>query len=124
MTLTKAGLVQPMAMTTIERDLLALAGVDSGRLIYNETTKHLQQWDGLRWVDVINADSALAAGKLTGVVSGALVDAVDAAKLTGVVSGALVDSLDGTKLTGSVNGSLVTQLAASKLTGDIDGGVY
>ena len=124
MTLTKAGLLQPMGMSTVERDLLVLAGVDSGRLIYNETTKHLQQWDGVKWVDVLNADSSLAAGKLTGVVSGALVDALDGSKLTGTVSGALVDTLDGTKLTTSVDGGLVTQLAGSKLTGDVDGGVF
>jgi hypothetical protein len=124
MSLTKAGLLQPMGMSTVERDLLVLAGVDSGRLIYNETTKHLQQWDGLKWVDVLNADSTLAAGKLAGVVSGLLVDAIDGSKLTGVVSGALIDTLDGAKLTGTVDGALVTQLAGSKLQGDINGGVY
>jgi hypothetical protein len=124
MTLTKAGLVQPMGMSTVERDLLVLAGVDSGRLIYNETTRHLQQWDGLRWVDVLNADSTLAAGKLTGTVSGALLDSINGNKIVGVVSGALIDSLDGTKLTTSVDGGLVTQLSGSKLSGDINGGVF
>lgn len=107
MALTKAGLVQPQSMSTVERDLLVLAGVDSGRLVYNETTKHLQQWDGLRWVDVLNADSSLAGGKLGGVVSGALVDQLDAAKLTGVMDEARLLQLNG-----------------SKLHGDVDGGVY
>jgi len=107
MTLTKGRLLQPQGLTTVERDLLTLAGVDSGRLIYNETTNHLQQWTGSAWIDVLNQTSNL-----------------DGTKLTGTVSGVLVDSLDGAKLTGSVDGALVTQLAGSKLTGDVDGGLY
>jgi len=49
MAITKAGLVQPQGMSTVERDLLTLAGADVGRLIYNETLNQLQQcgWRGV-----------------------------------------------------------------------------
>jgi hypothetical protein len=100
MALTKAALLQPQGLTTTERNLLALAGADTGRLIYNETTKGLEQWDGAAWVPVLNAGSALSAANLTGQVLGNL--------LTGTVQGNL--------LTGTVQSNL--------LTGDIDGGVY
>jgi len=53
MGLTKAGLVQPLSMTTIERDLLTLAGADIGRLIYDTTARQLQQWDGTGWREVL-----------------------------------------------------------------------
>lgn len=53
MTLSKAGLVQPQGLTTVERNLLGLAGADIGRLIYNETTNTLQQWDGTAWRDLL-----------------------------------------------------------------------
>jgi len=39
-------------MTTAERDLLTLAGADTGRLIYNETLQELQFWDGSAWQQV------------------------------------------------------------------------
>jgi hypothetical protein len=100
MTLTKAALLQPQGLTTTERNLLTLAGADTGRLIYNETTKGLEQWDGAAWVPVLNAGSALSAAKLIGQIPGSL--------LTGQVQGSL--------LAGTVQSNL--------LTGDIDGGVY
>ena len=53
MSLTKAALLQPQGLTTTERNLLTLAGADTGRLIYNETTKGLEQWDGAAWVEVL-----------------------------------------------------------------------
>lgn len=124
MGLTKAGLVQPQGLSTVERNLLTLAGLDSGRLIYNETTGVLQQWTGTQWIDVLSTASSLNGANLTGVVSGALIDALDGSKLTGVVSGALVDSLDGSKLTGVVSDTLITQLGGDKLFGVVDGGVY
>ena len=70
MALTKAALLQPQGLTTTERNLLALAGADTGRLIYNETTKGLEQWSGVAWVPVLNADSALSGAKLTGDIDG------------------------------------------------------
>ena len=109
MTLTKAALLQPQGLTTTERNLLTLAGADTGRLIYNETTKGLEQWDGAAWVPVLNAGSALSAAKLIGQIPGSL--------LTGQVQGSL--------LTGQVQGSLLAGTVQSNLlTGDIDGGVY
>ena len=65
---TKAALLQPQGLTTTERNLLALAGADTGRLIYNETIKGLEQWDGVAWVPVLHAGSPLNAAKLTGTV--------------------------------------------------------
>lgn len=59
---TRAGLVQPQGMTTVERDLLTLAGADTGRLIYNETLNQLQQWNGSAWIEVLNANSILECG--------------------------------------------------------------
>lgn len=53
MALSQAGLVQPLGMTTTERDLLTLAGGDTGRLIYNETLQQLQCWDGSNWQEVV-----------------------------------------------------------------------
>ena len=53
MALLTAQLVQPQGMTTVERDLLVLAGADTGRLIYNETTGELQKWNGSAWVEVL-----------------------------------------------------------------------
>lgn len=50
---TRAGLLQPQGMTTTERDLLTLAGADTGRLIYNETLQQLQFWDGSAWQEVV-----------------------------------------------------------------------
>ena len=62
MTLTKGGLLQPQGMTTVERDLLTLAGADSGRLIYNETLKQFQQWTGSAWIEVLTQDSTIVCG--------------------------------------------------------------
>ena len=72
MALSQAKLVQPQGLSTVERDLLTLAGADTGRLIYNETTNELQQWDGVAWVPVLNAGSALSGANLTGTVQGSL----------------------------------------------------
>jgi hypothetical protein len=69
MSLAKAGLVQPQGLTTIERNLLTLAGADVGRLIYNETTSTLQQWDGAAWRDVLIGPT-IDAAVLTGVADG------------------------------------------------------
>ena len=52
MALTKAGLVQPVGLSTLERNMLTLAGGDVGRLIWNETLNQLQCWDGSKWVEV------------------------------------------------------------------------
>lgn len=52
MALTKAGLVQPVGLSTAERNLLTLAGADVGRLIWNETLQQLQCWDGTTWQEV------------------------------------------------------------------------
>ena len=88
MALSQATLVQPQGLSTVERDLLTLAGADTGRLIYNETTNELQQWDGVAWVPVLNAGSALSAAKLAGQVQGSL--------LTGTVqSNLLTGDIDG-----------------------------
>ena len=70
MAFTKAALLQPQGLTTTERNLLALAGADAGRLIYNETMKNLEQWNGAAWVPVLNPDSALIGAKLTGDIDG------------------------------------------------------
>lgn len=72
MALSQAKLVQPQGLSTVERDLLTLAGADTGRLIYNETSNELQQWDGAAWVPVLNAGSALSAAQLTGQVQSSL----------------------------------------------------
>ena len=53
MALTKGSFLQPQSLTTVERDLLSLAGADVGRLIYNETTLQLQKWSGSKWVEVL-----------------------------------------------------------------------
>ena len=53
MALTKGSFLQPQSLTTVERDLLTLAGADVGRLIYNETTFQLQKWNGSAWVEVL-----------------------------------------------------------------------
>ena len=53
MALSQAKLVQPQGLSTVERDLLTLAGADTGRLIYNETTLQLQKWSGSKWVEVL-----------------------------------------------------------------------
>ena len=52
MALTKAGLVQPQGMSTVERNLLTMAGADVGRLIWDETFKQFQCWDGTAWQEV------------------------------------------------------------------------
>jgi hypothetical protein len=52
MALTKAGLVQPQGMSTVERNLLTMAGADVGRLIWNETLNQFQCWDGTDWREV------------------------------------------------------------------------
>ena len=67
--MTKAGLVQPQGMSTVERDLLTLAGADVGRLIYNETLNQLQQWDGTAWREVLLGPT-VATSRLTGAVDG------------------------------------------------------
>lgn len=119
MGLTKAGLVQPQGLSTTERDLLVLAGADLGRLIYNETTQHLQQWDGTQWVDVLNTASSLNAAKLVGVVSGALIDTLPASKVTGQMTDAQLAALSTSKLTGVIVDAQVASLDAAKLTGQI-----
>ena len=67
MSLSKAGLVQPQSLSTLERDLITLAGGDHGRLIFNATTSTLQQWDGTTWRDVLIGPTVDAA-ILTGVI--------------------------------------------------------
>lgn len=49
---TRAGLVQPLGLSTTERNLLTLAGADMGRLIWNETDKRMECWTGSLWVEV------------------------------------------------------------------------
>jgi hypothetical protein len=69
MALSQANLVQPQGLSTVERDLLTLAGADTGRLIYNETTNALQQWDGAAWRDVLvgpTVDAAILTGEANG----------------------------------------------------------
>lgn len=130
MALTKGGLLQPQGMTTVERDLLALAGADHGRLIWNETTNTLQQWMGSSWVDVFVKTDTLPFAQVTGQVPGARVDGpIDGVKLIGgsVATAALADgSVTTVKLAdGSVtNAKVATGLDAGKLTGIADGGVY
>lgn len=70
MTLTKGGLLQPQSMTTVERDLLALAGADTGRLIFNETLQTLQFWDGTAWIDVVLANGIISYTQLPDPFSG------------------------------------------------------
>ena len=53
MALSRAALVQPQTLTTVERNLLTLAGADTGRLIYNQSTNELQKWNGSAWVEVL-----------------------------------------------------------------------
>ena len=69
MALSQAKLVQPQGLSTVERDLLTLAGADTGRLIYNETTNELQQWDGVAWRDVLvgpTVDATILTGEANG----------------------------------------------------------
>jgi hypothetical protein len=81
MALTKAGLIQPQGMTTVERDLLTLAGADTGRLIYNETTKELQQWTGSAWLPLLNSSTSIPGSQVTGSIA--------AAQLQGDIDGGL-----------------------------------
>lgn len=100
MALTKGGLLQPQGMTTVERDLLMLAGADVGRLIYNETTSRLQQWTGSAWIDVFFTSDTLPFTQITGqAVTEQLADA-------------------------SVTDVKVADVSGSKLIGEIDGGTY
>ena len=127
MALTKAALLQPQGLTTTERNLLTLAGADTDRLIYNETTKGLEQWDGVAWVPVLNAGSALSAAQLTGQIPGSMLTGqVQGSLLDGTVQGNLLaGTVQGNLLTGTVQGSLLAGTVQSNLlTGDIDGGVY
>jgi hypothetical protein len=124
MTLSKAGLVQPQGLTTIERDLLTLAGADVGRLIFNETTRTVQQWDGISWRDLLTSTSNLDATKLNGVVSGTLVDGLPTTKLTGQITDAQVAGVSSTKLIDPVLDAQITSLDAGKLFGVADGGAY
>ena len=88
MALSQAKLVQPQGLSTVERDLLTLAGADTGRLIYNETTNELQQWDGVAWVPLLNAGSALSGANLTGTVQGSLLaGTVQSSLITGDIDG-------------------------------------
>ncbi len=99
MSLTKAGLVQPQVMTTLERDLLRAAGADMGRLVYNSSTSTLQQWDGSAWRDVLVGPT--------------------------VPSSIIAGTFPMTQVTGTLDGSrVVNAISASQLSGDVDGGVY
>ena len=60
MTITKGALLQPQGMSTVERDLLALAGADTARIIFNETTGTLQLWNGSAWIDVVVSTTVLS----------------------------------------------------------------
>lgn len=69
MALTKGSFLQPQSLTTVERDLLTLAGADVGRLIYNETTNELQHWNGSAWGAVLvgpTVDAAILTGEANG----------------------------------------------------------
>ena len=99
MGLSKAGLVQPLSMTTIERDLLTLAGADIGRLIYDATAGQLQQWDGRAWREVLIGPT-IAASIVTG-------------------------TLPMTQIAGDLDGARVTgDIKAAQLIGEVDGGTY
>jgi len=97
---TKAGLLQPQGMTVIERDLLALAGADEGRVIFNADRQRLEMWNGTAWIEVLTETSNLNGANLSNLVQGNL--------LTGSVDGAL----------------LINQVDASLLANDVDGGTY
>lgn len=124
MTLTKGGLLQPQGMTTIERDLLTLAGADTGRLIFNETTSTLQLWTGTAWADVAVGSVSVAAADITGQLVDAQIAGVSATKLIGQVQDAQIVGMSSSKLIGPVVDTQITSLSASKLTGDISGGFY
>ena len=99
MGLSKAGLVQPLSMTTIERDLLTLAGADIGRLIYDTTVSQLQQWDGSAWREVLIGPT-VASSRVTG-------------------------TLPMTQITGDLDGARITgDIKAAQLIGDVNGGIY
>ncbi|MFZ9260905.1 MAG: hypothetical protein ACO23G_10760 [Limnohabitans sp.] len=57
-------------MTTTERNLLTLAGADTGRLVFNETTGTLQLWDGSAWIDVTTSDTVITDAMLPDPLSG------------------------------------------------------
>jgi hypothetical protein len=40
-------------MSTVERDVLVLAGADMGRLIWNETLQQAQCWNGTVWQELL-----------------------------------------------------------------------
>lgn len=124
MALTKGYLLQPQGMSTVERDLLTLAGADSGRLIYNETTSTLQVWSGGTWVDVAAGTISVAAANITGQLTDAQIVGLAASKLTGQVTDAQIADVAATKITGQVVNAQITSLDAAKLYGTLLGGTY
>jgi len=124
MALTKGYLLQPQGMSTVERDMLTVAGADNGRLIFNETTSTLQLWDGVSWVDVASGTISVAAVNITGQLTDAQIAGMAASKLTGQVTDAQIADVAAAKITGQVGDTQISNVSASKLLGDIDGGVY
>ena len=89
MALGQARLVQPQGLTTTERDLMAVVGIDVGRLIYNETTNALQIWNGTGWDNVISSPT---------IPSTMVVGTFPMTQVTG--------NLDGNRLIGNIDGGL------------------
>ena len=89
MALGQAKLVQPQGLTTVERDLMAVVGIDVGRLIYNETLNVLQMWNGVAWDNVISSPT---------IPSTMVVGSIPMTQITG--------NFDGNRLIGNIDGGL------------------
>ena len=124
MALTKGALLQPQDMSTVERDLLSLAGADVGRLIYNTTDSELQLWDGSAWQNVAAGAITVDAANITGQIVDAQIAGMSSSKLIGQVTDAQIAGMAATKLTGQVTNAQITSLDAAKLFGVADGGSY
>lgn len=124
MALTKGALLQPQDMSTVERNLLSLAGADVGRLIYNTTDSKLQLWDGSAWQNVAAGVITVDAANITGQIVDAQIAGMSSSKLTGQVADAQIAGMATTKLIGQVTTAQITSLDAAKLFGVADGGSY
>jgi hypothetical protein len=124
MALTKGGLLQPQPMTTAGRDSLALAGIDSGRLIYNLDAKVLQVWDGNEWLDVAAGSLSVDAENIVGEITNDQIESIEADKITGLIQNDQIEELDASKITGLIKNDQIESLDAAKLYGTADGGVY
>ena len=68
--LTRANYVQPLPLTTADRDAYSPTAGNEGLLIYNLTEQRLEIWNGSVWEAVGSSNVTIDGSQLVGAIDG------------------------------------------------------